>query len=264
MKSFSVLSAVLLASASAFSQVQLDKPVQLSGIGSDAKIEGIKSVTDDHDAANKKYVDDAIGTIDGSETIIQAGTNITVDGSGTAAAPYVIHSGSGGSGRYIGEEYGGGVVFHLWKDGGGTEHGLIVAITETTAVNWSNVTNVLIGPAAQSSWDGLGNSNAIVSQPGHTASAAQYCIDLVSGAQSDWYLPSIDELRVLWHNRLDINRTLSGIAGETLLAHETSLYWSSTEGSDSAAWNVSFVVGPTSSPSGKNQPNRRVRAVRAF
>ena len=48
-------------------------------------------------------------------------------------------SGGGGFNHYIGEAFGGGVIFHLWKDAGGDEHGLIVATTDTSSsAAWSN------------------------------------------------------------------------------------------------------------------------------
>jgi len=129
--------------------------------------------------------------------------------------------------HYIGEFYGGGVIFHLWKDSAGVEHGLIVALTDqSTSQAWSNVFT-LIGPSAQSRWDGLSNSNAIVGQAGHKYSAAKLCLDLVSGGQSDWYLPSIQELTMLWDNYYTVARTLSQIVGATQI--KSAYYWSSTE-----------------------------------
>ena len=124
------------------------------------------------------------------------------------SVPYALYAANAGTAtgggnftHYIGEQYGGGVIFHLWKDTTGAEHGLIVAITDQSMSKaWSNLTSTLIGPSAQSLWDGLSNSNAIVAQAGHTSSAAKLCLDLVSGGQSDWYLPSIQELNMLWNN----------------------------------------------------------------
>ncbi len=145
--------------------------------------------------------------------------------------------------HYIGEEYGGGVIFHLWKDSSGVEHGLVVALTDqSNAQAWSNVTGTEIGASAQSKWDGLSNSNAIVGQGGHTASAAKLCLDLESGGQSDWYLPSIDELNLLWNNRFDVNKTLSEIGGATVLPSSSTAYWSSTEHNVNSAWSLTYYT----------------------
>ena len=164
------------------------------------------------------------------------GTNYTITGtSQLLSVPYALYAANAGTAtgggnftHYIGEEYGGGVIFHLWKDNAGVEHGLIVALTDqSTSQAWSNVTSAAIGTSAQSSWDGLSNSNSIVGQAGHTSSAAKLCLDLVSGGQSDWYLPSIQELNMLWNNYYTVTRALSQISGATQLSN--SAYWSSSE-----------------------------------
>lgn len=170
-------------------------------------------------------------------------------------------AGVGGFTHYIGEEFGGGVIFHLWKDNSGVEHGLILAITEQSASQaWSNITNITIGINAQSSWDGLLNSNSIVGQSGHSNSAAQLCLNLVSGGQNDWYLPSIDELVLLWHNRFNINKVLSSISGASVLPF-TGVHWSSTEGG-AGAFGFTFNTGAVASLS-KGGGNF-VRAIRSF
>ena len=51
---FSVV--VMMVSFATFAQVQLDKPIQLTGTGVDAKIEGIKSVTQAQDAVSAEVV----------------------------------------------------------------------------------------------------------------------------------------------------------------------------------------------------------------
>ena len=197
------------------------------------------------------------------------GTNYTITGtSQLLSVPYALYAANAGTAtgggnftHYIGEEYGGGVIFHLWKDNAGVEHGLIVALTDQSISQaWSNVTSAAIGTSAQSSWDGLSNSNSIVGQAGHTSSAAKLCLDLVSGGQSDWYLPSIQELNMLWNNYYTVTRALSQISGATQLSN--SVYWSSSEGSSNYAWHVAFNGGSTNG-NVKSSTNY-VRAVRAF
>ena len=168
----------------------------------------------------------------------------------------------GGFTHYIGEEFGGGVVFHLWKDNLGVEHGLVVATNDqSTSQAWSNISFAPIGTTAQSSWDGLSNSTAIVGQSGHMASAAKLCLDLVDGGQSDWYLPAIDELSLLWHNRFNVNKTLSTIVGATVLPI-VAIYWSSTEANPTNARIFLFNTGFADNDNKGN--TRSVRAVRAF
>lgn len=201
------------------------------------------------------------------------GTNfLTMGTTQLLSVPYALHAatadsivggGAAGSGftHYIGEEFGGGVIFHLWKDNAGGEHGLIVDITDlSTAQAWSNIDATLIGASAQSSWDGLSNSNAIVGQSGHTSSASALCLNSTNGAQSDWYLPSVQELNMLWNNYYTVARSLTQISGATQL--QPANYWGSSEYDATKAWRFYFGDG-TAYYYGKYSTNY-VRAVRAF
>lgn len=199
------------------------------------------------------------------------GTNYTITGtSQLLSVPYALYAANAGTAtgggnftHYIGEEYGGGVIFHLWKDNAGVEHGLIVALTDqSTSQVWSNVISTEIGASAQSSWDGLSNSNSIVGQAGHTSSAAKLCLDLVSGGQSDWYLPSIQELNMLWNNYYTVTRALSQISGATQLSN--SVYWSSSENYNIAAWYFNFNFNSGLAIANYKYFTYYVRAVRAF
>jgi hypothetical protein len=172
------------------------------------------------------------------------GTNfLTMGTTQLLSVPYAMYAKSagsvsgGGSGggftHYIGEEFGGGVIFHLWKDALGVEHGLIIDKTDlSTAQVWSNVDATLIGVAAQGC-DGLINSNAIIGQAGHTNSAAALCLNSNNGGYYDWYLPSIQELNMLWINYYTIARSLSLISGATQF--QPTYYWSSTEKNNNSA-----------------------------
>jgi hypothetical protein len=180
----------------------------------------------------------------------------TVSGGGT---------GGGGFTHYIGEEFGGGVIFHLWKDAQGVEHGLIVDKTDLSASQaWSNVTSTLIGTSAQSSWDGLSNSNAIVAQAGHTSSAAALCLNSTNGGQSDWYLPAIDELTLLWNNRYDVNRKLILVGTQFLPLPYSVGYWTSTEISSTEALYLLFYPGFPIFDDKVKSNFLFVRAIRAF
>jgi hypothetical protein len=178
------------------------------------------------------------------------------------SVPYALNAGNGFT-HYVGEIWGGGVVYHVYRGADGNEHGLIVATTDqSTGIEWSNVYYVEVGSTAQSSWNGLVNSNAIVAQAGHTYSAAKLCLDLVSGGYDDWYLPSIRELQLLYNSQLDINRSFSLIGGATELNNSYSSYWSSSEYVGNGAWFVDFNFGGAY---GNDKYNSYyVRAVRAF
>ncbi len=70
--------------------------------------------------------------------------------------------------------------------------------------------------------------------------AAQYCENLVSNGYSDWYLPAIDELGVLYTNRNEGRFTGTyNVTG----AFPSSLYWSSSEYSQVGAMQINFGTG---------------------
>ena len=98
---------------------------------------------------------------------------------------------------------------------------------------------------------GSGNQNTINIMNGCTESgiAARLCGDLVQGGFSDWFLPSKDELNLLY-----VNRALTGMG--------TDIYWSSTEGDNGNAWIQNFTFGFQSYVAKVSTYN--VRAVRAF
>jgi len=170
----------------------------------------------DYEPATKKYVDDNVG---------------------------------GGSTNdfYLGQDTLGGIVFYIYLDANGNQHGLIVSKTETTA-QWQSTTSTT---NATRSWDGVYNMNLMINSPAKT---------WVTSLGADWYLPSIDELSLLWHNRFHANKGLND-AGATLLSNTASC-WSSTEYSASIAFIFNFNLGNTSNDYKANTYS--VRAVRAF
>lgn len=67
-------------------------------------------------------------------------SNVGCNGLGDYGGDY------GGFSHYIGEAFGCGVIFHLWKDKLVAEHGLVVAtLDQSTAQALSNITDVEIG-----------------------------------------------------------------------------------------------------------------------
>jgi hypothetical protein len=136
----------------------------------------------------------------------------------------------GGFTHYIGESKDGGIIYYLYKGNDGLEHGLIVALTESIAVDWQTVSTLT---NADRTWDGAHNTNLMTNSPSKT-----YIETLGSG----WYLPSIDELSKLYYSRFEINKALFNI-GKTLLS-KMNAYWSSTESiSGAGAYNFNFKFG---------------------
>ncbi len=149
--------------------------------------------------------------------------------------------------HYLGEEYLDGIIYQLYIGSDGQQHGLIVSKTQTTAI-WQNIG---VTTNATRSWDGDYNMDLMTDSP-----AKDW---ITTNFTSDWYLPSMDELSLLWHNRFYANKALND-GGYTLLY--TSNYWSSTERSLTEAFYFRFNFG-TSANTIKTNPYQ-IRAVRAF
>ena len=217
---------------------------------------------DSIDIANLGYVAGA--------TQVTAGTNVTVTGSGTTASPYVVNATGGTSGHYVGELFGGGIVFYVYNNGA---NGLIASLDDLdggSGVAWSGNTSTLIGATAQSFYDGAANTTAMVTQDATANKAGTLCDNYTGGSQTDWYLPANWELNLLYNSAFYINKilendgdgTTNGLNPENV-APTYGRYWSSTEHTMYLAWLYSFYDGNSYSNVNKSA-TYRVRAVRAF
>jgi hypothetical protein len=206
---------------------------------------------------------------------LNGGNNYTITAtSELQSVPYAIHSNEAISvskgnhtffNHYIGEVFGGGVVFHLWKDGLGEEHGLILYPNLlSTAATWGN--SGLDLPNCESVWDGLANTNVILNSGAVSTDAASLCAGLLSvDGYDDWYLPALSEMDLLYSKIFDINRVLSTIPGASQFGY--NIYWTSTESDAFDAWHFGYYDGFTTFlsmiNSSKNNPFAVV-AVRKF
>ncbi len=136
----------------------------------------------------------------------------------------------------VGTIIGGGIVFHIWQDASGREHGLIASLDDLSPEAWSNVTE-LIGGAAQDPINGQANTTGIISQTTHTKSAALLCDNYNNDGFSDWYLPSTWELKLLYDNAYTINTVLSNDANPATNGFGyVAYYWSSNEWGADDSW----------------------------
>ena len=154
----------------------------------------------------------------------------------------------------IGKEYGGGIIFYVDDTG---EHGLIAATTDQGEdVAWGCEGIYISVPGSQGTSTAIGsgkaNTEAIVFNCTTPGIAARLCDELVLGGQDDWFLPSLDELQLLYEARI--------LPGLNL---EDDHYWSSSQESESSAYFILFFNG-TQSHYNKDQAVYRVRAIRAF
>ncbi len=158
--------------------------------------------------------------------------NLFYFNSGTPLVPDWLRIGT--KGHYIGEFYGGGII--IWIDHTG-QHGLICSLTDlSTGTEWSNITSVLIGTAT-SDWDGQTNTTEIINQPGHLTSAAQICNDYINpdygtGIYTDWYLPSVTELKHIRNHFYELNKALDTDADISTQILSKTEYWASREASN--------------------------------
>ena len=153
----------------------------------------------------------------------------------------------------IGANYAGGIVFYV--DGSGN-HGLIAASSDQGSFEWG-CQGTLINSTASTFGAGQSNTNAIIGLCTTTTNAASICSNLVSNGYSDWYLPSKNELEVMY-----INRSIIG-------GFSTYYYWSSTEfngnvapGPGTYAYQKYFLNGSSNYDYKMN--SFKVRAIRSF
>ena len=172
-----------------------------------------------------------------------------LDSTGIANMGFVASSGT--CGLSIGDWHAGGIIFYL--DGTGCS-GLVAAPTDlSTAAEWGCFGALIAG--ADGTAIGTGYQNTIDIEAGcvTAGTAADICANY-----TDWFLPSKDELNLMYENIGQGNVLGLGNVG----GFANYFYWSSTEGGFNYAWAQSFYVG--------NQniyvkgSNYYVRSVRSF
>ena len=202
------------------------------------------------------------GDQDGSETIVSAGANISVTGSGTTANPYVVNATT----YSVGDFAHGGIVF--WVDETG-QNGLVCAKQDqSTDVRWYAGTYGNTQAKGDGPYAGEANTSIIIAaqvaigDDGSTY-AARICneLQITEGGKTygDWYLPSKEELNLMYQNKATIDATAGANGGS---GFASAYYWSSTEDGSNYAWNQGFGYGGQYY-NGK-VTTYRVRAVRAF
>jgi hypothetical protein len=155
----------------------------------------------------------------------------------------------GSTALYIGKQYQGGIIFYI--DGTG-QHGLICSESDIGLVSWGCYGIPISG--ADNTAIGAGNQNTtdIITGCTEAGIAAAVCYNLTLNTYTDWFLPSKDELNLMYTN-LKL----------TSLASFSSFYHSSSEYSSQCAWCQNFNDGVQYSNIGKGLTSY-VRAVRSF
>jgi hypothetical protein len=235
--------------------------------------------TDNTDPANPivKIKVDGIGiTGDGTvaSPLVNAGVTKIIAGTNVAITPItgvgdvtIDVTVPGAFSHYIGELYGGGIVVAVWKEAG-IEKGLIASLVNLSfGVEWTTGaydTTTVPGVGALSQYNGSSNTSAIVAQTGAPATlsyAAGATAIYTGGAFTDWYLPALGELTLLFNVSTVLNKVLEAAGGYDLISNGT-YYWSSTEVDDNSAFAKSFLFGTVTGFF--KSSNYAVRAVRVF
>jgi formylglycine-generating enzyme required for sulfatase activity len=130
------------------------------------------------------------------------------------------------------------------------------AFDQSTGVEWNRGNWIYTGATATGIGTGENNTDIIISNHGASSIyAGSICSNLVIGIFDDWFLPSMDELNLLYEN-LHLNN-LGSFYG--------AWYWSSSE-STIQAWQakVQYFVNGNQDYNNKDWIGCRVRAIRAF
>lgn len=153
------------------------------------------------------------------------------------------------AGHYIGERFGGGVIFLLDSTG---RHGLIADTIDIGNFTWLKKNNYTITGASETAiGTGKTNTKKIILTFGKSGTyAALECTRSQRSGYTDWFLPSKDELN-------ELNKQKSLIGGSF-----TGTYFSSSEYSNTEVWVQDFYFNGQSH-SGKGN-NYFVRAIRTF
>jgi hypothetical protein len=178
----------------------------------------------------------------GKQNRLQAGQGIRIEGNTISAS-----STTSNLDFYLGQDTLGGIVFYLYQDEKGRTRGMVVSKMEGN--------ERLQSPASftggNRTWDGEYNTNLLVDSP-----AKEWAENLGEG----WYIPSVDEMGILWRARFHVNKKLNDL--ELPLLSTTALYWTSTESSGTNAYQYSFGAGGLSTTGKANA--LPIRAIKAF
>lgn len=158
----------------------------------------------------------------------------------------------------VGDFYEGGVVFYIDASG---IHGLTSDILDLGFdKEWGCPTLLNFGAEGLEVGTGALNTLDIIAACSDITIAAALCSDLERNGKSDWFLPSKDELNLLYQNQTTINVTALANNGGSFV--NGGRYWSSSHDNNNTVWIQYFVSGQQDGV--MKDTEHYVRAIRAF
>ena len=166
---------------------------------------------------------------------------------------------------HVGQQAYGGIVFYVDSTG---QHGLVAALEDLTegatidsqdnpCYQWGCSGTEITGAEATEIGSGYQNTIDIVAGCSEIPIAASEALAYESGGYSDWYLPSLYELLVIY------NTIGNGSSEGNIGGFSSNYYWSSSENSSSLAWSIHFDSNNLAQVRYKHD-TYNVRVIRAF
>jgi hypothetical protein len=148
---------------------------------------------------------------------------------------------------------GGGIVFfNKGNANGGWQYLESAASDQSTGIQWG-CSGTFIPGTQFTVGSGEANTSLIVAGCNDASFAAKLCDNLSLGGQTDWFLPSRDELNLMYKN-MYLNSQGN--------FNTSAVYWGSTETDSGTAWTFNF--GNEYASNYSKSDTTYVRAVRAF
>jgi hypothetical protein len=150
----------------------------------------------------------------------------------------------------------GGIVFYVDSSG---KHGLVAAEMDQGAFPWGCIDDVITGANREGLFEGEKNTRDIIARCREERTSPLMCSNLALNGFKDWYLPSKDELNLMY-----LNLHKKGLGNfKNVWYHSSTQNEQKSYFSANAAWHQKFDDEGTQLPAGKKIP-AQVRAIRSF
>lgn len=204
-----------------------------------------------------------------TETDPTGATNYSISGtSQLLSVPFALHAKTAQNvpNYKVGDFAHGGIVF--WVDETG-QHGLVCSLVNlSSSTRWFAGTFGITRAKGDGTFSGKNNTAIIIATQRFLGDdggsyAATICnehqVNVNNRNYGGWYLPSKQELNLIFENKAAINLSSKANGGDSL---NNNLYWSSTEFSTNNAWAQDMTNGQTNSS--LKTFLYEIRAVRSF